>query len=479
MQASRMTAANFGEEHFGRAQLGDVRRERRLVSLANQMAKHPGGTLPDKVRNPAHLKALYRLMDNDAVTHQRVLQSHVGRTLDRMRAHEGVVLNIHDTTELDYSGLISLREVLGQIGNGGGRGYKCHNSLAVTAESREVLGLTHQILFCRPRVPKGEKKSVRHKRTTRESRLWKQGSEALPAAPVGRLWVDVADRGADTTEFLDFEETQGKKYLVRSQHNRWVLGGHDGDTEVSQCHDDGTARVKLHDWLRTLPEEGRRTVNVPARGGQSARKAEVGVAWGSVRVLPPRQPRGDERGAPLAVWAVRVWELDPPANVKEPLEWILLTNVPVQAFEDACERLDWYACRWIVEEYHKAMKTGCGIETMEFTKQERLQPAIALVSVLAIFLLTLRDSSRRSDANQRLARELIPAEYVAVLSAWRFQMPDRDLTVHEFYFALARLGGHQNRKHDHPPGWLVLWRGWTQLHAMVEGALAMGGIRCG
>lgn len=469
MQASRMTASRFGEEHFSGAQLGDVRRQRRLVRLANQMAKHPGGTLPDKVNNPAGLKALYRLMDNDAVTHKEVLRPHVDRTLDRMRAHEGVVLVLHDTTELDYSGLKSMKSALGQIGNGGGHGYKCHNSLAVTAESREVLGLTNQILFCRPRVPKGETKSARCKRTTRESRLWKQGSEALPAAPAGRLWVDVADRGADTTEFLDYEESQGKKYLVRSQHNRWVLQCHDGDTE----------RVKLYDWLRTLPEVGRRTVDVPARGGQRARKAEVGVAWAPVRVLAPRQPRGEERGTPLTVWAVRVWELDPPANVKEPLEWILLTNVPVESFEEACERLDWYACRWVIEEYHKAMKTGCGIETMEFTNPDRLQPAIALVSVLAILLLTLRDRSRRSDAKERSARDWIPAVYVAVLSGWRFQEPDRALSVYEFYFALARLGGHQNRKHDHPPGWLILWRGWTQLHAMVEGALALGGVRCG
>jgi hypothetical protein len=358
---------------------------------------------------------------------------------------------------------------LGQIGNGGGRGYKCHNSLAVTAESREVLGLVNQILFNRPRVPKGEKKSARRQRTTRESRLWKQGGEAIPVAPEGRVWVDVADRGADTTEFLDFEESQGKQYVVRSQHNRRVLQGHDGETE----------RVKLHDWLGSLPETGRRTVNVPARKGQPARTATVGVAWAPVRVLPPRQARGEERGTPLAVWAVRVWELDPSAQVKEPLEWILLTNVPVKTFEEACERLDWYARRWIVEEYHKAMKTGCSIEQMEFRSQERLQPAIALVSVLAILLLTLRDSSRRSDAGQRSARDLIPAIYVTMLSVWRFQTPHRDLTVREFYFALARLGGHQNRKHDHPPGWLVLWRGWTQLHAMVEGALAMEGIRCG
>ncbi len=469
MPASRTTASCFGEENFGGALLGDVRRERRLVALGNQMAKHPGGTLPDKLRSPAGLKALYRLMDNDAVTHATVLQPHVDRTLDRMRTHKGVVLVLHDTTELDYSGLLSLKGELGQIGNGGGRGYKCHNSLAVTAESREVLGLANQILFCRPRVPKGEKKSTRRRRITRESRLWKQGSEAIPTAPEDHLWVDVADRGADTTEFLDFEEAQGKKYLVRSQHDRWVLQGHDGETE----------RVKLHDWLRSLPEAGERTVDVPARNGQPVRKATVGVAWAPVRVLPPRQSRGEERGTPLAVWSVRVWELHPPANVEEPREWILLTNVPVQTFEDACERLDWYACRWIVEEYHKAMKTGCNVEKMEFTSQDLLQPAIGLVSVLAVLLLELRDASRQSDADQRPARDLVPAMNVTVRSAWRFQAPDRNLTIREFYFALARLGGHQNRTRDHPPGWLVLWRGWTQLHAMVEGALAMGEVRCG
>ncbi len=121
------------------------------------------------------------------------------------------------------------------------------------------------------------------------------------------------------------------------------------------------------------------------------------------------------------------------------------------------------------------MKTGCGIEQMQFTQEDRLQPAIALVSVLATTLLQLRDASRRPDGHERLARELVPALYVTVLSAWRYKEPRPNLTVYEFYYALARLGGHQNRKHDHPPGWIVLWRGWTQLQAMVDGALAVGG----
>jgi len=473
MQVSRTAALRFGEEHFGGARLGDRRRERRLASLASEMARHPGGTLPQKVTSPAELKALYRLMNSDAVTHAAVLEPHVARTRERMRSHAGVVLIVHDTTELDYTRMKSLAAALGQIGNGGGRGYKCHNSLAVAAATREVFGLTHQILFCRPRVPKGETKAARLARATRESRLWVQGSAATPAAPADRLWVDVADRGADTTEFLDFEHAQGKSYLVRSQHNRWVLAGHAGEGQ----------RVKLHDWLRAAGEAGRYTLDVQARGGQAARRATVAVSWAAMRVLAPRQPRGQQRGTPLAVWGVRVWEVDPPAGVKAPLEWILLTNVAVTDFAQACERIDWYARRWIVEEFHKAMKTGCGIEEMEFTSPARLQPAIALVSVVAVFLLTLRDASRQPDSHQRPATAVVPRAYATVLSAWRYPPAPghapRDLTLHEFFFALARLGGHQNRKHDHPPGWLILWRGWTQLHAMVQGALAMGALTCG
>ncbi len=464
MQVQSVDRGGFGETHFSSAQFGDRRRTKRMVALANELAKHPGGTLPDKLKNPADLRALYRLMDTDRVTHTSMLEPHIAHTIEQMRACEGTVLILHDTTELDYTGLKSLAGQLGQIGNGSHRGYLCHNSLAVAAGSREVLGLAQQILFRRPDAPPGETRQQRRRRAARESRLWKRGSQAIPVAPTGRQWVDIADRGADLLEFLDYEEAQGKKYVVRSKHDRWVLPGHADDTE----------RVKLHDWMRSLPASGERRVEVSAREGQPARRATVGVAWAAVRVVPPRQPRGEYRNAPLAVWAVRVWELDPPEGVNEPLEWILLTNVPVATFEDATERLDWYSLRWIVEEYHKVKKTGCGIEQMQFTQEDRLGPAIALVSVLATTLLQLRDASRRPDGRERLARAVVPSLYVTVLSAWRYKKPRPNLTVYEFYYALARLGGHQNRKHDHPPGWIVLWRGWTQLQAMVDGALAVG-----
>jgi len=147
--------------------------------------------------------------------------------------------------------------------------------------------------------------------------------------------------------------------------------------------------------------------------------------------------------------------------------------------EDAQERIGWYECRWIVEEYHKALKTGVSVEDMQFTAEDRLKPAIALLSVVALFLLNLRNASRREDAQERPASEYIPLMFVKVLALWRYKRTRDDLTVHDFYYALARLGGHQNRKQDHPPGWLVLWRGWMKLQSMVDIASRMDFKRCG
>jgi len=456
--------ASFGEEHFGAAQLGDRRRTKRLVQLANRIVRHPGGTLPDKIDDPASLKALYRLVDQEEVTHASVLASPQERTLRRIREVEGTVLLIHDGTELDFSGLTSL-EGLGRIGNGNCRGYLAHNVLAVVAETRDVIGLAYQKLAKRPKANKKETRKQCCERPDRLSRFWRDASATIPAAPAGRRQVEVADRGADILEFLDFVESQNKSYLVRSQYNRRI------------CLENGE-ETQLHDYARGLPAGGYKTVEVRATKQRAARTARISIAWSQLTLLVPKQPRGDIRGVPLTCWVVCVREVDPPAGV-QPLEWILLTNVPVGSLEDAHERIGWYECRWIIEEYHKALKTGCGVETLQFTTEERLKPAIALLSVVALFLLNLRNASRRADARERLATEVMSELYVVLLSLWRYKQPRSDLTVHEFYYALARLGGHQNRKHDHPPGWLVLWRGWTKLQAMIEAATILGHQKCG
>jgi len=464
------TMQAWATTHFGAAALGDARLTARLVAVGKQLASHPNESFPSKFHDPADLEGFYRLMKHERVTHASVLDPHRARTLERMRNTPGVVLNIHDTTVLDYSGLKSIED-LGQIGDGHGRGFYCHNCLAVVATTREVLGLAGQVLHRRRKAPRGEKRAARQRNPQRESRLWKKLSQSIPAAPAngpaGQLWVDVADRGADITEFLDYEDEAGKHYVVRSQHNRWIEREIGGNLE----------KIKLHDLARSLPGVGRRMVEVQAKQGQTARTAEVSVSWQAVTIVPPRQRRGEERGVRLSSWVVRVWEESPPAGV-EALEWVLLTNVRVLTLCEAFERVDWYGLRWIIEEYHKAKKTGCDIEKMQFTYRERLEPAIAVLSVVAVMLLNLRDQSRAPDAKQRPAKRCVPEQWVYLLSKWRHGEARMDWSVHDFYWALARLGGHQNRKHAHPPGWLVLWRGWLYLQAMLDGATAARDETC-
>ena len=457
MEVTPGMASSFGEAHFGQAKLGDKRLTKRLVAVVDQLVRHPEGSFPDKFKNPAELDGFYNLMANPKITHAKVLASHCERTLGLMREQQGVVLILHDTTVLDYSGLTAIAE-LGQVGDGHGRGYYCHNSLAVTP-ARQVLGLAQQMLHKRRRVPKGESRTQRRQRPDRESLWWKKSSQTIPAAPPGQLWVDVADRGADILEFLDYEDQAGKHYVVRSQHNR----------NVAILCENGPKTVKLHNHLRTLPAQGTRNIAVPAGPGRAARTAVVGVAWEELVLLPPRQPRGQTRGKPLRVWALRVWELEPPPGVAG-LEWMLLTNVPVHSIADAFERVDWYCCRWVIEEYHKAQKTGCEIERMQFSYADRLQPAIAVLSVVAVWLLQLRDASRDPVLQAQSAAQWVPGTWLEVLSLWRHGEIRMDWTVLDFFMALARLGGHQNRKHDHPPGWIVLWRGWSELQTMVAGA---------
>jgi hypothetical protein len=461
--------ASLGQMIFGHADLGDRRRTKRLVKTFDLIRRHPGGTLPDKLSIPADLRAFYRLCDCDEVTHERVIAAARQHTLEQISAFDGPVLVIHDATELDYTSLTSLTEELGQIGDGGGRGYICQNVFAVKAETREVLGLLDQILHHRADTPKKESMQQRRERESRESLLWLRGTKHLSA---DSQLIDVADQGADTFEFLEHEYKSGRRFVIRVFRPRKVYAGHEA---LGRTH-------YLKDYAHSLPELGRFTMDVPAQPGRKARKnAEFIVRGGPLLVCRPHAKYGNHGDDPLPLHVVQVTEVKPPAGEKK-IEWTLLTNEPVRTFNDAWRVVGWYECRWTIEEYHKSQKTGCQIEDMQFTTTARLEPAIALLSIVALTLLNLRDASRHSDAKVRLATTVVSPEYVEVMSLQRYGEIRPKLTVHEFFYALARLGGHQNRKRDRQPGWLVLWRGWMKLQAMVDGYEAAAKIsqrKCG
>jgi hypothetical protein len=447
---------SFGTRNFGALDLGDVRRTRRLVALVDQLCRHPGGTLPDKLNEPADLRAFYRLLDRPEVTHDVVIHSHADCTRRHIATLRGaVVLLLHDATELDYTPRTTLRDQLGQIGEGTHRGYICHNSLAVRADTGAVLGLTSQILHHRADVPRDEALKHKRERESRERRLWVRAVAASGPAPAGVRCVDVSDSLSDTFEYLAYEVTHRRPFVLRARESRGLQ-----EPVAGQRY--------LFEAVRALPAVAERALDVQPSSGRRGRHTTARVACTPVRLAVPGKHLGEYPKRPLDLWAVRVWEPHTPAD-EEPLGWILLTNVAVTTAADAVERVDWYERRPIVEEYHKGQKTGCRIEALQFDTLGRLEAAIGVLSVVTTTLLQLRDAARAPDAEQRLATEVIDPLYVQVLQAHYGRRLGAQPTVRQFYLHVARLGGHQNRKVDGFPGWLTLWRGWTKLNAMVDG----------
>ena len=340
------------------------------------MCRHPGGTLPDKLPNPTDLAAFYNLMRCDAITHQKVMSGHTAATRQKMEMASTaghVLLILHDATELDYTTLKSLRADLGQIGQGTNFGYICHNSLVVQASPQRVLGLSSQILHHRANVPMKETDAQRRDRASRESRLWVQGASLSGKAPIGCLWVDISDSLSDTFEYMSYEVDRGRSFVLRSRENRKLAN------PVNSC-------AYLYEAVRQQESVTTRIVEVQATSARAARKAIVHVSYTPVTITPPLVRLGDYENRPLALWAVRAWEPNPPEGA-EPLEWILLTNVPVLTVEDAVQRVEWYEVRWVIEDYHKGMKTGCGNETLQFTKITSQEPAIAMLFTTNSILL--------------------------------------------------------------------------------------------
>lgn len=450
---------HFGVTQFGGCRLGDRRRERRLVALADRLLAHPEGSLPHKLQDRAAYRALLRLVNHPQVTHAAVLQPHRDATLAEMRCRtRPVTLLLHDTTEVDYSGHTTL--ALGQIGNGHGQGFECHHTLAVEPGPHgRILGLVHQILHRRRVVPPGEGVAAKRAHPDRESRLWVRAVEAVGPPPEGCLWVDVCDRGADGFEFLEYEVRHHRSFVLRSTHNRAL--------EVAAA--DGGPRW-LHERLRQQAAQLGWTTRQAGQAGQPARRARLQAAAQAVRIQAPHVHRGEHGRQPLALWAIRVWELDPPAGV-EPLEWLLLTNVPIPDAVALRERVAWYERRPLIEEFHKAQKTGVGLERLQLQSRAGLEPLLALLSVVAVALVNLRVAARQAATATLPAAAVVDPLWVQVLSVWRYH-EERPLTVREFTQALGRLGGHLQRKCDGLPGWQTLWRGWNQLHAMISYELA-------
>jgi len=444
---------SFGQRHFGDASLGDIRRTHRLVGLADAFCQRPDASLPRKCGSPAAYQGLLGLLTGSDTTHATVLGSHFQLTQRTIEQRSGLTtLLVGDITELDYTSQSALQKHVGPIGNGNGFGFECFNLLAIDPDRRAVLGLANQILFRRRRRKMTRTKIAQLPAQKRQSGLWVRATKDLPPAPPKTRVVRVFDREGDTDEAL---KAPGD-YLIRSRTNRCIHTGPQADAP----------KGKLHTFLRALPTHGRREVVVQPSPDHAGRTAVCGISYACVSICWSRSPEPSTSVA----WCVRVWELDTPAG-EEALEWLLLTSVPVESVEEAQDRVGWYECRWLVEEYHKALKTGARIEQVQLTTRERLEPLIGILSVVALGLLWLRDAARDPVTADQPADQFVDPLLVELAAHQPTGVKIRGprMTVREFYHVVARLGGYLGNVHKRPPGWQTLWHGWAHLRTMAQG----------
>jgi hypothetical protein len=444
--------ADWIVQQFQDCRLGDVRRTNRLLKVAGHMLEAPEKSLPQQ--NPAwsDVKAAYRLFAVNDVTFEGVAAPHWQLT---RQTPPGRYLLISDTTDDDQT-THPATQGLSQLGSGNGRGMQLHSCLVVDSGTSIVRGTAGAIVHYRPIVSKKETRTQRLKRI-RESELWGRLVDEVGSPPEGAQWIHVFDRGGDNFEAFCHLKFSRCDWVVRAcKLNRNVI-------------DASGNKVSLKEALNTAKVLGHYELHLRSRRGQPARTAKLEVASLAVQFPRPQHKSAYIKQcgiASLPMNVVIVREIDAPKGVT-PICWVLLTSLPVGTFEQARQVIEDYERRWLIEEYHKVLKTGCNREGHALREAKRLEPLLAMTSVIGVRLLQLKTIARAEPETK--AKHRIPFDWLQVLQALKPRISLETLTVYQFFRELAKLGGFLARKHDGEPGWQTIWRGYQKMHAVLLG----------
>lgn len=433
--------------------MGDVRLNRRVRLVATALARDPGWSIPHAAGSWAATKAVYRLCGHKAVSREKLLEGHYQATAARAQ-QEDEVLVVGDTTYLNYShhpktrglGKIGTRTQPAQL-----QGFLVHTALAVSVSGHRVLGLLHQQTWVREEFQEAGEDRRQMRQRPRESQKWQ-----TPIGPVSerlgssRRAIFVYDREGDVFEVVEEMQEAAARFVIRASVNRRLDAA-------------GEDRQYLFDSIRAEPIRAYTEVHLPSGGGRPERTARLSLRAATYDLLPPKARK--RTGAPRRVNVVLAREENPPVG-EAPLEWILLTSEPIATPEQIQAVLGHYCGRWKIEEYHKALKTGCRIEQRELETRERLEALLGVLSVIAWRLLALRDAARQDPK--------APVQPTLTDTQCRIlQRLDAALTgsstARPYFLAIAKLGGFLGRKRDGEPGWITLWRGFSRLHDMERG----------
>lgn len=441
-------------ENFETANLSDKRLNSRLKKVAAKIIVKPEASLSAQMGTWSELMGCYRLLNNPKITHKKIQSAHVARTKSlATNGGKKVVLFPQDGSELETQ---KSTRGAGPIGNHTCQGLLMHNCLAVEYDEKNprVLGLASQRIWKRKDVVlhKSETRAERNNRKGKESEHWLKTLKGIGSPPEGEKWVSVGDRANDVFEFFDGVKQLNWHAVVRASQDRIV--------------ESGDKKQNLFEWVTLLAERGKKIITVRRKGETKPRQIELTIAWGEVKIYPPQRV-GKKKG-PIVLWVVRCF------NEEEELDWVLYSTLAINTLEDAVEKIDWYACRWIIEEYHKCLKTGCKIESNQFESIRAVEALLSLLSIVSTLIIQIKHLARKDDETK--AKEVVP-KIVLTIICKRYRKEEESMTIKEFWRTVAMLGGFLGRKSDGDPGWQTLWQGWLQLLYMWMGAQAVDNTR--
>jgi hypothetical protein len=455
-------------EEFGSVDFGDPRRKTRLARIADQLAASPESSLPKTLGNPSQLEGTYRFLNNPQIEPEQVLDAHISCTV-RRAAKAGTVLVIHDTTEFGFGG--EARKGLGRISEGKKEGFLSHYSLCVGLDGRP-LGTLGLYAWAREQKRKGRRCQQQSQYDPeRESLRWPEAVHRTGELLYGNAEaIHVMDREGDCMELMADLMEHGHRFVIRLAHDRRL----DPDRRRVEV-------PKLYETLATAPLRLEREVPLSARKGgrpqpQTKRFAVRKMRVATLEVRAQTLEISPGNGAPihlpdrLSLNFIEVSEPNPPEG-QEPVLWRLVTTEPIDTVEQVAAVVDIYRQRWLIEEYFKAIKSGCNYQQLQVESARALLIALSIYSAVAWRLLLMRWLDRNSPNEPATAA--LSTTQLQLLQAVRQKdgkpLPS-DPTVHDALMAIAAIGGHLTQ--NGPPGWMILCRGFDKLLLMELGWLA-------
>ena len=445
-------------DDFDGSDLGDPRRLRRLRRVVGQLAAQPWASIPNAMGSVAALEGAYRFINNPAVTFETLHGSHARATAERCRATKEVLV-IHDTTTCEFAH--AEPSEVGYLPTGAA-GFQLHIALAVdAAQWRRPLGVVSAEILSRAKQSgRGSRKrkvsgAETSKWKDRESERWWRGVQNASAALDGVAHVHVADREGDSYELLGAMMMKKMRFVVRNKHDRRARDPESASPKWSTMRE--LARQAGGSLERDVPLAARKRSNTPRDNStHPPRKGRLARLRFSASAVEIRRPRylGDPLPETLRLNLVHVIETDPPAG-ERPVEWNIVTTEPVGTSEQVAHVVDIYRTRWTIEEFNKALKTGCVYEQREFESRAALLVVLALSLPIACELLWLR-SRARTEPNAP-ATDVVSQTQIDVLRAMGSRKLSPSPSAREILLAIAELGGHQRSNGE--PGWLILNRG--------------------